>query len=262
MLQQLPHLPLQHIFHFLSLDDIIHLTKVPEIRYVVLDFYKREENKKDLIHRSLVDTIQSIFIPSHVLWYYKKYGTNYVGRQGRREEFDFILYYFLNKGFQMPQILKQIKEECIRGFTNEEILNIRGGIQLDVISEKIAYICNNYNFTDLYNFIDDLDIDNTITYNRREELYSIVYNSEDKYEACFSKSLIQFVNEYLLTNNGFERTLSLIEYIFEWIYDIYQDTMKNTLVFPPIFIKKGIPIQYKNFIQEIDKILKTFLFYS
>lgn len=249
MLQQLPHLPLKIIFHFISFDDIVHLTKVPEIRHIVLDFYKREENRKDLIHRSLIDTIQSIFVPSHCILFlkYEKY--------------------FIDKGmkpFRTTHTFKQIKGECIRGFTNDEILNLRGGIQFDVITEKIEYIVNNYDFTDLYDFIDDLQNDDIITDTRREELYSIIYNGKHKYEVYFSKHLIQFVNEYLRTKNGFERTLNLVEFTFDWIYDIYGDTMNNTFIFPPTFIKKGMPMIYKNFINNIDKILKNieFIFYS
>jgi hypothetical protein len=126
--------------------------------------YKREENRKDLIHWAFVDVIESIFESD---WSYIQNFENYLLKNGM-------------KSFRLIEKFKQIRRQCLNDFTDEEIDSIRIRKYFFSTQHKKDYIFQIYEIRDLYDIVDELTENGIISIERRNELCNIIFTSQNE----------------------------------------------------------------------------------
>ena len=219
MLYLLPHLPIQIIFQNLCFHDILNLTKVPLFRTSVLDFYKRESNRKDLVKMCISELVLDVCNRPNIV----------------SRELDF--YKLGMKLYNTTQKYYEIQKECVSQLLPEEIDSIVIGNRKS-LEEKREFLENHLEIVDFYDFF--LNIMN-ITVDRKRELCSIFYCKGCEQTDHQMKHMKDFVMNQISDKDGFNKLLKIVEIFIEYIsltvtmQDFYKQILKRLDIIESMF---------------------------
>jgi hypothetical protein len=192
-METLPYLTLKIIFDQLTFQDILNLLWTPQIRNVILAYYKKDMNMKDLIRLGFLEIFDKL------VFTYSEYVTEYIH--------DFCLEKGM-KTFCQSSESHQAKKYFLNFFKKEEIysafpppiypldedLYMKEIVESRTLFDLCRKICENLSDTRKY--------------------YRILETAEHDYECRMGIYISDFLEIFLYDpKNGFKNTLELFEQI-------------------------------------------------
>jgi hypothetical protein len=191
-METLPYLPLKIIFDQLTFQDILTLLWTPQIRNVILEFYKKDMNMKDLIRLGFLEIFDKFLY---------KYSGHYI---------EYLEDFCIEKGmkpFYLSSQSHQAKKNFLTHFKKQEIYSAFPPLQplnedlylKEIVESRTLFdlcrsVCDKLSDTrKYYRILETAELD----YERRQEIY-----------------ISDFLEIFLYENKyGFKNTLELFEQI-------------------------------------------------
>jgi hypothetical protein len=189
-METLPYLPLKIIFEHLTFQDILTLLWTPQIRNVILEFYRKDMNMKDLIRNGFLEIFDMFLY---------KYSGNYI---------DYLEDFCIEKGmrpFYLTSQSNQAKKHFLTHFKKQEIYTAFPPIQPLDEDLYMKEIVESRSLFDLCKKICD-NLSDTRKY------YRILDTAEHDYERRQENYIADFLEVFLYDPKyGFKNTLELFE---------------------------------------------------
>lgn len=185
-METLPYLPLKLIFENLTFRDILHLLWTPHIRNIILEFFKKDINIKDLIRSGLLEIFEKFVYLYPV---FVEYLQDFLVDQGMVR-------------FENTESCKSIKIKFLNRFPKEDIE------KAFPMKDQLDYLLKH----SMYEFCDavcvKVDLNKTYQYRRYLE------SSQNFYNRRKFNHTADFLEIYLYDPKlGFRNTLELFEQI-------------------------------------------------